>query len=66
MDAAVGKERLKLTSKVLYETFQNAVIPQELFLLVSTNKYNMDDKLSAAQIGGLNLTGLKYEWISKG
>nr|XP_036215465.1 ADP-ribosylation factor 1 [Bactrocera oleae] len=63
VDAAAGKERLKLASKVLHETLQNAIIPDELFLLVLANKQDVDVKLSAAEIvDGLKLVGLKYEW----
>uniref|UniRef100_A0A034WUC8 small monomeric GTPase n=1 Tax=Bactrocera dorsalis TaxID=27457 RepID=A0A034WUC8_BACDO len=63
VDVAAGKKRLELASKVLHETLQKAVIPEELFLLVLANKQDMDDKLSAAEIvDGLKLVGLKYEW----
>ncbi|XP_039961228.1 ADP-ribosylation factor 1-like [Bactrocera tryoni] len=63
VDAAAGKERLKLASKELHETLRKAIIPEELFLLVLANKQDMDDKLSAAEIvDGLKLVGLKYEW----
>ncbi|XP_019847927.2 uncharacterized protein LOC109579952 [Bactrocera dorsalis] len=63
LDAAAGKKRLELASKVLHETLQKAVIPEELFLLVLANKQDMDDKLSAAEIvDGLKLVGIKYEW----
>uniref|UniRef100_A0A0A1XRZ6 ADP-ribosylation factor 1 n=1 Tax=Zeugodacus cucurbitae TaxID=28588 RepID=A0A0A1XRZ6_ZEUCU len=63
VDAAAGKERLQLASKILHETLQNAIIPQELFLLVLANKQDIEEKLSAAQIiDGLKLVELKYEW----